>query len=228
MKLLYIAGNEPFNQGEVFYKDQCQRAETQNIHINTIYCGAFDEGAKNFWEAPATITDGEYMSFNHNQKATHINTPQDKELIALNKQINRTFQSYKTDNNKDIQQFYRLDSVAIADNVSTLQQRMYVKTELPHLFQKWDRTSYFDLHQTLPFTQKAIGQTVHDALLQTTTTALTERQQLHQKLHSIDSIRTVYLLKKAGKRTKQTHKNLYDILSSIFSQAAKDYDFYLN
>ncbi|MDR1937939.1 MAG: VWA domain-containing protein, partial [Tannerellaceae bacterium] len=39
MKLIYIAGNEEFNQGKVSYKEAILSALDKGIYVNTIYCG---------------------------------------------------------------------------------------------------------------------------------------------------------------------------------------------
>jgi hypothetical protein len=38
LKLIYIAGNEPFNQGPIDYKKVCEIASAKGIFVNTIYC----------------------------------------------------------------------------------------------------------------------------------------------------------------------------------------------
>ena len=49
LKMVYIAGNEPFNQGPVNYKEVCKMAKDKDVFINTIYCGDRNQGIKQFW-----------------------------------------------------------------------------------------------------------------------------------------------------------------------------------
>jgi hypothetical protein len=44
MKLIYICGNEAFNQGRISYKEAIANAKKNNIYINTIFCGNQKEG----------------------------------------------------------------------------------------------------------------------------------------------------------------------------------------
>ena len=44
MKLIYIAGNEPFDQGRVSYRTAIEKALVKNIYVNTIHCGNKSEG----------------------------------------------------------------------------------------------------------------------------------------------------------------------------------------
>jgi len=48
LKMIYIAGNEPFNQGSIAYKEVCSSAQSKNIFVNTIYCGNYDQGIREF------------------------------------------------------------------------------------------------------------------------------------------------------------------------------------
>jgi len=43
LKIIFIAGNEPFTQGSVDYKTVCQKAVKKGIVVNTIFCGSYDE-----------------------------------------------------------------------------------------------------------------------------------------------------------------------------------------
>jgi len=51
MKLVIIAGNEPFTQGPVGYETACARAQKKGIIIDTIHCGDEKTGIKTKWKA---------------------------------------------------------------------------------------------------------------------------------------------------------------------------------
>ena len=61
MKLIYIAGNEGFNQGGVNYKESISEALKSNIYVNTIFCGSQDEGLALFWKDGADHGKGKYF-----------------------------------------------------------------------------------------------------------------------------------------------------------------------
>lgn len=44
LKLIFIAGNEPFNQGNVPYAPVIARGLERGITVNTIYCGSAGDG----------------------------------------------------------------------------------------------------------------------------------------------------------------------------------------
>lgn len=94
MKLVYIAGNEPFNQGNVNYKEAVKNAFQQDIYINTIFCGNHEEGIRTFWQDGAITGNGKYFNIDSNERVRYINTPYDDEITLYNQKINETYVSY--------------------------------------------------------------------------------------------------------------------------------------
>lgn len=62
MKLVYIAGNEPFNQGPINYKEVVKNALKNDIYVNTIFCGNQEEGIRTFWQDGAITGNGKYFN----------------------------------------------------------------------------------------------------------------------------------------------------------------------
>ena len=94
LRLIYIAGNEPFNQGPIDYKKILKIAASKDIIVNTIYCGPYDQGVKEFWYDGALQTQGSYFNINSNDEIRHIDTPYDKEIITVNDSLNKTYIGY--------------------------------------------------------------------------------------------------------------------------------------
>lgn len=94
LKLIFIAGNEPFDQGRYHYKSALTNAKEKNIIVNTIFCGAYEQGIRSYWKNGASITGGEYMAIDHNQELVQISTPYDEIIIKLNSKLNNTYISY--------------------------------------------------------------------------------------------------------------------------------------
>ncbi|MFY0712472.1 VWA domain-containing protein [Seonamhaeicola sp. NFXS20] len=94
LKLIFIAGNEPFTQGKVNYKDASVNAKEKDVTINTIFCGNYNQGISSYWKDGAKLTNGDYIAINHNQKTVHIASPYDDEILILNKKLNKTYVAY--------------------------------------------------------------------------------------------------------------------------------------
>nr|WP_313809688.1 VWA domain-containing protein [Allomuricauda sp.] len=94
LKMIFIAGNEPFTQGKLNYKDAALNAKEKDIIVNTIFCGNYEQGISTMWKKGATLTGGEYMAIDHNRQVVHVKTPYDEVIIKLNAQLNNTYISY--------------------------------------------------------------------------------------------------------------------------------------
>ena len=91
MKLIYIAGNEPFTQGPVDYKKAVAQALDNEVYVNTILCGNW--GAK-AWQDAAVRGKGKYFTIDHNVTVRHYDTPYDDRISECNKQLNDTYIGY--------------------------------------------------------------------------------------------------------------------------------------
>ncbi|WP_326982631.1 VWA domain-containing protein [Chryseobacterium sp. MYb264] len=94
MKLIYIAGNEPFDQGRINYKETISKAKSKNIYTNTIFCGDRSEGIQSFWQSGATIGDGKYFNIDSDKKVIYIETPYDVKISEYNSKLNDTYVYY--------------------------------------------------------------------------------------------------------------------------------------
>lgn len=94
LKMIFIAGNEPFTQGEIPYRAACSLAKEKNVIVNTIFCGNFNEGMRTDWKNGADLTGGSYMSIEQNRKTVYIPTPYDEQIEAMNERLNTTYVYY--------------------------------------------------------------------------------------------------------------------------------------
>lgn len=94
LKMIFIAGNEPFTQGGVSYQAACSLAKEKDVVVNTIYCGNIDEGLHGGWKSGADLTGGTYMSIEQDRKTVYIATPYDDKISSLNEKLNDTYIYY--------------------------------------------------------------------------------------------------------------------------------------
>mgnify|MGYP000515983448 CR=1 FL=1 len=93
-KVIYIAGNEPFTQGPVRYREACKEAVTKGIVVNTIHCGDQRTGEQGEWNRGAQIADGKFLNIDHNQAVVQISAPQDAEILKLSAELNETYVAF--------------------------------------------------------------------------------------------------------------------------------------
>jgi hypothetical protein len=94
LKLLFIAGNEPFTQGNVSYKDAITNATEKDVVINTIFCGNYEQGISGMWKDGAMLGKGDYMTIAHNKNIVYVKTPYDQKIMEYNTQLNETYIAY--------------------------------------------------------------------------------------------------------------------------------------
>jgi hypothetical protein len=83
LKMIFIAGNEPFTQGTLSYELACAEAKKKGVVVNTIYCGDFYDGITLNWKRGADLTGGTFMSIEQNSKTVYIPTPYDDQIAVL-------------------------------------------------------------------------------------------------------------------------------------------------
>jgi hypothetical protein len=94
LKIIYIAGNEPFTQGPVDFHKSVKSAIEKGIVVNTIHCGDERAGIDGQWKAAAALADGSFLTIDQNRVVETIPTPQDKELARLGEELNKTYVGY--------------------------------------------------------------------------------------------------------------------------------------
>ncbi len=138
LKMIFIAGNEPFTQGKLDYKDAVTNAKERDIVVNTIFCGDYEQGIHTDWKKGATLAGGEYMAINHNRQVVHIDTPYDKVIIELNANLNKTYISYGSMGQAKIQMQSKQDANAMQMEESVAVKRAVSKSSRLYNNKKWD------------------------------------------------------------------------------------------
>jgi hypothetical protein len=138
LKLVYIAGNEPFNQGGVDYKKACREAISKGIIINTIYCGGENEGVNSFWKEGAQLADGEFITINMNEQTVYIETPFDSTLLRLNNELNATYIFYGSEGELASENQLKQDDNARGYSGANFAERTVTKANTAYYNASWD------------------------------------------------------------------------------------------
>jgi hypothetical protein len=93
-KVIFIAGNEDFLQGDVLYTTACAEAKKKGVIVNTIYCGDRMQGIREHWNLNAECGNGSFTNINQNARIEDIPTPYDSVIFALNDKLNGTYINY--------------------------------------------------------------------------------------------------------------------------------------
>lgn len=138
LKLIFIAGNEPFSQGKVSYKDASKLAHQNDVTVNTIFCGDYNLGISTSWKDGADLTHGNYMAINHNEATVHVASPYDDKILELNEQLNKTYIAYGSAGRKKMEMQAEQDTNALSYNKANAVSRTVSKSSRLYINSSWD------------------------------------------------------------------------------------------
>lgn len=138
LNLIFIAGNEPFTQGNVSYKDATTHAKEKNVIVNTIFCGNYQEGIHSFWQQGALLTGGDYSAIDHNVVQVYIVTPYDQQIIILNQQLNDTYIYYGNQGYQKLEMQKVQDENAAQMSEAVIVNRAVSKSKAIYNNNSWD------------------------------------------------------------------------------------------
>lgn len=138
MKLVYIAGNEPFTQGRISYKESIDKALGKDIYVNTIHCGSRESGISGMWREGAIRGKGKFFNIDHNIRVHHYDTPYDDRLSICNEKLNATYISYGSTGRVRQQNQIMQDRNAKSISKSNLAERAVSKSAAVYDNSAWD------------------------------------------------------------------------------------------
>ncbi|WP_298541655.1 vWA domain-containing protein [uncultured Aquimarina sp.] len=207
LKLIFIAGNEPFTQGPVNYKDAATDAMEKDITINTIFCGNYKQGIETRWKDGADLTKGEYSAIDHNRETIHIATPYDDIILQLNRKLNNTYIYYGSEGSKKISLQAEQDSNARSYSPANAVSRTVSKSSGFYKNKSWDlvdaaEDKNFELEEVskeeLPQELKNKSNT---ELKQYITEKSNERKEVQKKIQELNKKRITYIKDNSKKDT---------------------------
>jgi len=138
LRVAYIAGNEPFTQGSVNYRDSGRKAARMGVVVNTIFCGSREEGISSRWADGARITGGAYANIDGDYEYEYVPCPQDDRLSELNSRLNDTYIAYGSAGaaRKTMQE--EQDTMAESQNKEGFFNRAKVKSSKSYSNSSWD------------------------------------------------------------------------------------------
>ncbi|MFV0418137.1 MAG: vWA domain-containing protein [Dysgonomonas sp.] len=138
MKLVYIAGNEPFTQGRISYKESIDKALGKDIYVNTIHCGNRETGISGMWRDGAIRGKGKFFNIDHNARVRHYDTPYDDRISLCNEKLNATYISYGSTGRIRQENQIMQDKNAKSISKSNLTERAVSKSATIYDNSAWD------------------------------------------------------------------------------------------
>ncbi|MEZ4828116.1 MAG: vWA domain-containing protein [Bacteroidia bacterium] len=226
LRMIFIAGNEPFTQGPVNFREACRQAVSKDIYVNTIFCGNYAEGVNTQWKEGAEIGLGQYMYIDHNQAVTYVATPYDDEISHLNDQLNQTYIYYGTQGQQMSVRQEAEDAKAESYSQSNKVTRAISKSKKVYSNESWDLVdaskkdsfSVDDIEKsTLPEEYKNLSNTEIKAKIEEKTQ---ERDAIQSQILELEKQRKTFIAEKQKEGAEE--KTLDAVLvKTVREQAGK-------
>ncbi len=223
LKIIYIAGNEPFTQGPVNYAYACKQAKQKDITVNTIFCGSYQEGISGSWQTGAALGGGIYMHIDPNQQTVYVETPYDADINKLNNKLNDTYIPYGQKGQEKQQSQVTQDYNAGQYSMTNSADRVVFKSSKKYKATDWDLIDAYKKDKrilknasNLPSGLQNISTEEMENRIQVITI---ERENIQKQIQDLDQKRRTF----KEKQTKEvTEGSLQDsMLKSIQEQAKK-------
>ncbi len=224
LKLIFIAGNEPFTQGKKDFRESVTNAKEKDIIVNTIFCGSYSQGINTHWQEGALLTGGDYMAIDHNRQVVHIKTPYDEIIIDLNARLNNTYVSYGVQGATRRARQEVQDSEAMALEEVVAVKRAVSKSSSYYNNAEWDLVDAssrkdFDLDdikkETLPPSLKGKSE---DQIKEFLAEKRTERKNIQKEIQEANAKREAFL---ATQQKNETGELEQAMIQTIKKQASR-------
>lgn len=142
-KAIFIAGNEPYTQGNVSFEESAALAKNKGIFVNTIFCGSWQQGVAMQWKKAAEMAGGEYANIDQNAQFTDILAPQDRKISSALARLNETYIPYGQKGKERLEFKKDMDTKIQENSTGIAYERAAYSTtkSASHALSQWDLIS---------------------------------------------------------------------------------------
>lgn len=226
LRLIYIAGNEPFDQGNVTYAEACAWAREKDVIVNTIFCGNYEEGINGQWKNGATLGKGSYASIDHNAATSFIESPYDGQISQLNLRLNATYLAYGARGQEFQANQAVQDQNASRYSKANVADRTLFKSSANYRNEQWDLVDAYKKDKKILAREK---ENLPDSLRQLSQAELEteiqrlaqEREEIQELIRKLGEQRQAYIDMERAKAEGKPENNLGDSILQALREQAK-------
>ncbi|MBI1308046.1 MAG: hypothetical protein GC181_15685 [Bacteroidetes bacterium] len=226
-KVIYIAGNEPFNQGSVSFKESCEIAHSKGINVNTIFCGQYAGGLATNWSKGAEIGGGIYLNIDSDQRTVQVATPYDAQILQLNQQLNQTYIYYGKEGETKKANQESQDANAGKYSAANTAKRAISKSSKIYSNESWDLVDAYEKDSAV--IAKVDKSTLPEKYRNQTTTQLKEtvkaenekRSELKKEISHLGVERQNYITNQTSSDSSNNNTLGVKMINTIHEQAGK-------
>ena len=226
LKVMFIAGNEPFSQGPVDFRAAARRARERGVVVNTIHCGAAAEGAATGWSEGARIASGAFSAIDQNRVVEYVDAPQDDEIARLSQELNQTYLPFGTAGASGWSRQQAQDQNALKSGKGSVTSRALTKAGRLYENSTWDLVDAVQQREVdvnklkaeeLPEAMRSLDAAQRQAYIEARSR---ERQKLQAQIAALNTARERHL---AARPAKEAADDSLDVVmaKTLRAQAAR-------
>ncbi len=230
-KVIFIAGNEDFLQGNLLYTKACDEAKKKGVIVNTIYCGDRMQGIREHWNLSSECGNGSFTIINQNEKVDDIPTPYDSIIFSLNEKLNRTYVAFNSAGYAAMETQASVDQMNYKASKGAALKRAAVKSNSKLYYNSsWDLVDAAKDDEK--FVDKLDEKTLPDSLKNKTTEEIkvivkeksTQRSGIQKQIGEANTQREAFIAaEKAKNAVKNNVATLETEVEKIIKEQAKRY-----
>ncbi len=220
-RVLYIAGNEGFDQGSVDFRRTVGRAKAAGIVVNTVNCAggsSWDAG----WQEAADVGGGKALRIDHNAVAVHIASPYDESIQTLSSKINETYIGYGALGATGLSNQVAQDTNSLSYGAGSAISRAAAKSSMHYDNASWDLVDALangdveDASEVRDSLDGDLKDLDDEALRKHVKDKQEERAKLQKEMRELQQKRTDYV---SGKKSDEANRLDTAIVESLTEQA---------
>jgi hypothetical protein len=234
-KVIFIAGNEDFLQGDIHYTKACMEAKQKGVIVNTIYCGDKTIGISEHWNLAEECGNGSFSTINQNAAEEDIPTPYDSMIYVMNDRLNRTYIAYGVagagSKERQLQMDVMYDSLG---NQTASMKRITVKSDsILYNNARWDAVDAIAISGRTPLAYENLRQELPDSLKKKSPEELKkyidekakDRSKVQKEISTLSNQRDAYIAAEKAKRAaiKNNGATLETEVERIIKEQVKRY-----
>lgn len=225
LRIIVIAGNEPFSQGTVDYHKTVPEAAKKGIIVNTIFCGNRQEGVQTGWEDGARLGEGQYGFIDQGATVPHIDAPQDGDIARLSGELNLTYIPFGAEGDRAAARQEAQDKNAAGASPEAQVARAQTKSSYLYSNAGWDlvdavKEKKVKLEEVaakdLPQNMQQMSPAQREAYVKQ---QLESRASLQQQIQGLTAARDEFVAKKRKEQAGQPSTLAAALIATIRKQA---------
>ncbi|MFA5504337.1 MAG: vWA domain-containing protein [Vulcanimicrobiota bacterium] len=198
LRMIFVAGNEPFDQGPVEVGPVLSEAKKKGILVHPIYCSTGHRSDEVSWESAADLAHTDLKVIDHTRVARIPTTPYDKRINELNSQLNRTYVGYGMEGRAKMVRQEAQDSNMASVSGGAAAERAVTKSSANYSNAEWDLVDKAKAEggvnnipaSQLPSEMQTMSPKEREAFV---AKKATERKQIQEEIQSLNKKRQEYI-----------------------------------